>query len=175
MSGVIEAVTFRLATEISDLSQTKWNKLMFFIDGVSFCRRGLCYTDLQYIKLPYGPVPNNYEDKVYRMIQNNIIEKEPYQGFMDSMMYMKAVKKPETEAEMEKTIRGQEALEDVLNKVIAIFRAWTAGKMSNFTHELAAWKNAALFKKIDLALLKNDPFLKKTFNQANLAHLIMGN
>ena len=60
---ISEVITLELASEVKNLSQTKWNKLMFLIDGVGYCDSGETFTGFEYIKLPYGPVPHDYREK----------------------------------------------------------------------------------------------------------------
>ena len=68
-----ELITMKLADSISDLSQTKWNKLMFFIDATGACLNNKTYTGFNYIKLPYGPVPQDYRSIIFDMVENEIV------------------------------------------------------------------------------------------------------
>ena len=65
---IYEAITFELSSKIENLSQTKWNKLIFLIDGVGVCSFDQAFTGFEYIKIPYGPVPKDYREKVTIMI-----------------------------------------------------------------------------------------------------------
>lgn len=169
-----EAITLYLALKISNLSQTKWNKLMFFIDGVGVCQNGFTFSGYNYIKLPFGPVPDNYRDEIRKMIFKGIVKREQYRGVTDSVMYIEATTDYNNKKnDIEQTINKKRDLKKILDQIIGIFSSWSAVKMSDFTHELKAWKKPKLLEKIDLSLLKNDPFLKKRFDEANFATLVM--
>ena len=166
--SIAEKVTIYLANNVEKLSQTKWNKIMFFIDGTSQSYRNERVTDYNYLKFPYGPVPEDYNRKVNDMITKNLIKKDNYKGFSDFMMYIEA----ETDTKGYIQDIPQNTL-SIINKIIDIFGDWSAVKMSDFSHELDAWKNSKLYQEINLNILKEDPFLKREYKEANFGKLVM--
>lgn len=56
--------------------QTKLCKLLFYADNLHFKRYDKSITGLQYVKMPYGPVPNNFERYKSYLIENKILEIE---------------------------------------------------------------------------------------------------
>lgn len=173
-----EAITFQLASHIRFLSQTKWNKLMFLLDAVGFCKTDRTFSGYRYIKLLYGPVPDNYRSKIKAMIDKKIVSPTKYNGYTDSVMQIEVLeeRKDHNKKESAKAISAfpsSDILSATIEKIIDIFREWTAVRLSDFTHELLAWKIPEMQGEIDLSLLKKDPFLQKNFGEANWGDLIL--
>ena len=129
-----EALTFKLASKIENLSQTKWNKLMFLLDGVGVCNTDDTFTGFEYIRLPYGPVPCDYREKIRSMIFKGIVKKERYIGVTDSVMYIDPVDDNTKQEEASHLIKAKTPLEKALEKIVEIFGSWTAVRLSDFTH-----------------------------------------
>lgn len=170
-----ELITVYLSNKINDLSQTKWNKLMFFIDGVyqSIDEKSECVTKFDYIKLPYGPVPHNYRRIINEMHCNQlIVTPGSMVDLMSSDVYIRPGPKC-TIAEADSKLKKVKELNKILERIISIFGEWTAARLSNFSHELAVWKNAELYQEINLDLLKDDSGLENKYGYKNFGKLIM--
>ncbi|EMO82124.1 MULTISPECIES: Panacea domain-containing protein [Leptospira] len=168
-----EAITIFLLEHISDLSQTKWNKLLFFVDGAAQSYLSQQITDLKYIKLPYGPVPFDYSNKIQSMHYNKIIKREAVNGSFDNKIFIKKTANYEDQLLNVKTefIDSNQIL--IIQKVIEVFKTWTANLLSDFSHELDAWKIPKMYSDIDLNTLKNDNYLKKKYNEPNFGNLLI--
>ena len=64
--------------------KTKLNKLMFYADFKSFKESAISITGLQYAKLPFGPVPDNYDHYIATLLMEKKILKE--EVLMDLVM-----------------------------------------------------------------------------------------
>lgn len=171
--NINETITVYLVDKIEDISQTKWNKLLFFIDGAGVCLSDQ-FTAFQYIKLPYGPVPDGYTDILTEMHFQEVIKKSRTDNVFDSKIFIEKSKNhDDLLIEANKEIGENANLEKVLKKIVETFKNWTAVKLSDFSHELDAWKNPTMYSGIDLSVLKEDNFLKREFGEANFGKLLI--
>lgn len=60
--------------------KTKLNKLMFYADFIAFKISGISITGLEYVKLPYGPVPDNYDHYIANLLSDKKIYKKEEQS-----------------------------------------------------------------------------------------------
>ena len=178
----IKKITAYLASsdDVLNLSQTKWNKLLFFIDSVKFCKDKQTFTGMKYLKFPYGPVPENYRSIIYNMVEDELLDADEYLASFDSARFLKTNtennKCKEILESLDKaTNNDQETLmlKNTLDKIIKIFGQWTAVKLSEFSHLLDAWRNPGMYEEIQLGTMKNDTFLKKEFKEGNFANLVL--
>lgn len=166
-----EAITQKYARSIPDLSQTKWNKLMFFTDGASFCLRGITFSNFQYIKMPYGPVPNNYRDIIQEMQTNGTINVSTNLDISDAVRIIK----PPMELNLEMLDNFIEELDSefrIVDRIISVFGRWTAVQLSDFSHLLDAWIRPSIYSNIDLSSLREDSFLKEEFSNGNFGEVL---
>lgn len=168
-----EAITLLLLKTIKDLSQTKWNKLLFFIDGASSCFNDKI-TGLNYIKLPYGPVPQNYSEIIHGMANKEIISiNNNYNNVFDNKIFINKNDKFSYNYEKAENIISNETHKEIIGKSIEVFNKWNAVQLSDFSHELDAWKKPDMYSQIDLELLKNDSFLSENYGEGNFGKLIV--
>lgn len=167
-----DAITVFLVDTVEHLSQTKWNKLLFLIDGMGAVQNCGQFTDFNYIKLQYGPVPENYDVKVDAIRDRGYVNVQRRVDWIgDSFTYLlPKADAPKTKAEAK--IAQNEELQKTLNTVITVFGDWTATRMSNFTHKLDAWKNVRLMKFIELTKLADDSYLRRKYGEGNIAKLL---
>lgn len=171
-----EAITVILTHRVTDLSQTKWNKLLFFFDGAytSYKNEVFAPTGLSYVKLPYGPVPDNYRQVIYGIVLNGYVNQtnDPY--ISDSTLFLSGVNDPGVlDLAIEYMENHNKDVSLILEKIIDIYGKWTAGKLSDFSHELDAWKKSKMYGHIDLSMLRNDSFLRSKYNNPNFGELII--
>ena len=164
-----DAITICLIEDIDDITQTQWNKLLFFTDGAGACKDRQ-FTDFTYIKLPYGPVPNNYSELINSMHYRGIIQIE---NSPDNKISLRKSDDHIPNLENAKNVIGDTRdLKTIVEKIVKIFKDWSAVKLSSLSHELDAWKNPSMYAEIDLKDLKNDTFLKERFGEANFRKLL---
>ncbi|MDI7206205.1 Panacea domain-containing protein [Leptospira santarosai] len=167
-----EAITLFLLEQISDLSQTKWNKLLFFIDGATRSV-GNQVTDLKYIKLPYGPVPFDYSGKIQAMYYKGFISIQSPGGFLDSKLFIIKPDKFEEKLDQAKRTITDQNHQKIIDKVFQVFKNWNANQLSDFSHELDAWKIPNMYSDIDLDTLKSDTYLKQKYKEENFGRLLL--
>ncbi len=63
-----------LANSTSDLYKTKLNKLLFYADFVNYYLHGNSISGSRYVHLPYGPVPDGYEDTLETLNHYGVID-----------------------------------------------------------------------------------------------------
>ena len=63
-----------IAERTSDLYKTKLNKLLFYADFVNFYLHGNSISGSRYVHLPYGPVPDGYEDTLETLNHYGVID-----------------------------------------------------------------------------------------------------
>ena len=110
---------------------TKMNKLLFYIDFVSYRERGTAMTGLAYKAISYGPVPDRW-DKVYSEFYEITQELRPAGEYTGSVLIAtaKADEGLFVEAEL-----------DIMDRICANMGAYSSRKLSDLSHQEEAWKN----------------------------------
>lgn len=168
-----EALTILLSKNTTNLSQTKWNKLMFFIDGAYYTQFQITATNFKYIKMPFGPVPNDYRDIISLMYFEKYISLEANENISDAVRIICPPKKKSFIKEAETLIKSNENLNKYYKKVSTIFGDWTATRLSDFSHMMDAWKQTLMYEEINLEYLKKDKFLKTEYGISNFGKLLL--
>ena len=117
--------------EMGDTFQTKMNKVLFYIDFLSYRERGMAISGLAYNAIEFGPVPQRW-DRVYsafdevverlRLVQNQECVSLEAAGEADMSCF--------TEQEMA-----------IINEVCAKVKNMTSRAISKMSHEEPAWKD----------------------------------
>lgn len=68
------AMVSHLASKTNDLYKTKLNKLLFYADFVNYYLHGASISGSRYVHLPYGPVPDGYEDTLETLNHYGVID-----------------------------------------------------------------------------------------------------
>ena len=68
-------MVLHLVAKLDGVLKTKLNKLAWYCDFLSFKETSISITGTQYIHLPYGPVPDNYEFIIASMIYEGLLDK----------------------------------------------------------------------------------------------------
>jgi uncharacterized phage-associated protein len=63
-----------LASRTSDLYKTKLNKLLFYADFANYYIHGASISGSRYVHLPYGPVPDSYEETLETLNHYGVID-----------------------------------------------------------------------------------------------------
>lgn len=183
---IYEAITIKLVDEMDKvaqgkykiaqgeykITQRKWNKLLFFIDGAGLCLNGKLFTDFRYIKLPLGPVPEDYAHHLKHMHGKEMIERiKEVEVSISKTLIGENNKELLNEANEE--IQKHNKLEEIMKKIINIFMDWDDEKISDFSHEFDAWRKPSMYGTINMKKLKNDTFLKEEYGEGDFGKLIM--
>jgi len=117
------------------MTETKLNKLLFYTDFNHYLKLNKGITGSSYLKLQYGPVPNNSQVKY---------SKNPYIQFYkmdDDRTKIEIVNRPSTWHLNEFEIKMVEA-------IYSHFKDANAKNISDISHQENAWTNASLFEEI---------------------------
>jgi uncharacterized phage-associated protein len=68
------AMVSYLASKTTDLYKTKLNKLLFYADFVNYHVYGTSISGSRYVHLPYGPVPDGYEETLETLNHYGVID-----------------------------------------------------------------------------------------------------
>jgi hypothetical protein len=155
----VEYITLEsLKADVKSFSKTKWNKIMFFTDLAFYtCDNSdysdTVYTGLSYIKMPYGPVVDNYNAIIDTVIRDNNLQIKMYSGFNSGVsQYIEPVDGINNNiiiSDFEKNI-----IYNVINKFINL----TASKLSDFSHKLTIWKAPGMYDILDFAYARYDNY-----------------
>ncbi len=134
------------------VTKTKLNKLMFYIDFLSYKELGHSITGAVYVKLPYGPVPDGFQAALELMEENgsiNITEIYPQEG--DAVTYIIHSSK------LVYSIDLNEKERKIIDSIITNLGTKKASELSRISHEEIAYKETQEKRKIDYGLAE---FLK---------------
>jgi len=110
---------------------TKMNKLLFYIDFLSYRERGMAISGLTYRALDYGPVPERW-DRVYSQFDSIHQEPRTIHDFDGSVLMTESQADPSLFIESELSI---------INTICDKFKNSSSRDLSKLSHEEEAWKN----------------------------------
>jgi hypothetical protein len=140
------------------LSKTKWNKIMFFSDLAFYTCDNLeyankIYTGLDYIKMPYGPVVDNYNNIIAKIAENNNLEIKSYFGIDSNIsQYI------ELRDNISININIPQFEKLVIFNVIKKFIDFTASKLSSYSHLLSIWKAPNMYSYLNFEYAHYDKY-----------------
>jgi len=127
-----------LTQALADAGQfkTKLNKLLFYADFKAFKELGKSLTGMRYARIPFGPVPQNYETVFASLASMGALVVEPWEVSGYSGEVLRASRQPDLSvfAEREK---------EIIFLVKKRFASMTAAEIVAFSHEEKAWKETA--------------------------------
>ncbi len=116
--------------EMGETFQTKMNKVLFYIDFLSYRERGMAISGLAYQALEFGPVPQRW-DRVYSAFDEVEEQLRLVQG--QECLSLKAG------AEADMSAFSEEELA-VIDEVCEKFKDMTSRAISKLSHAERAWK-----------------------------------
>ena len=119
-----------LLNQMGETFQTKMNKVLFYIDFLSYRERGMAISGLAYNAIEFGPVPQRW-DRVYSAFDEVEERLRLVQG--QECLSLKAG----AEADMSGFSEAEIA---VIDDVCRKFRNLTSRDVSKLSHEETAWK-----------------------------------
>ncbi len=129
----VEQVVFEIISHVGSVYETKLNKLLFYVDFLSYKRHGVGVTGLTYQAIQYGPVPNQYAT-----LYNNTSTIEPSTIFFDNgNVGVRYNTKQRALANEEGLLSEQEI--NIITHIANLFKNSTAQEISNISHEEKAW------------------------------------
>lgn len=124
------------------INKTKLLKEMFYVDFLMYNNYMYSLTGLEYVKLPYGPVPDDYEIILKELDKRKIISYEVNYKDNYEECIIKSIQ------DINKDIFTKEELE-VINKVINKFKDYEVIDIVNYSHKEIAYIETEYNNKID--------------------------
>lgn len=123
------------------IQKTKLLKEMFYADFIYYKNTGSSITGLEYAKINFGPVPDDYEKIINECTKNNKIEYNI--NFKNEFEYhnIKSIEKPDKNVFSEEEIKTIEFIKEY-------FKNFTSTDIVNFSHQEQAFKETDFFKPI---------------------------
>ena len=122
-----------LASKTSDLYKTKLNKLLFYADLTGFYLTGRGLSGAQYVNLPYGPVPDKFEEMIDHAVEIGAIESASVPGKEPTVRVVKPG------AEVVDVL--DESDRRVLDWVADNYGSLSTTAITDLSHEEKAYKN----------------------------------
>ena len=117
------------------VGKTKLNKLMYYFDFKCFKELGMSATGLEYAKINYGPVPNNFQS-IYAILIDDEKAIEPKEvNYGDGIVgeIFKSTRKPCLDLFSKEEMK-------ILKEIDRYFESFSARKIVDFSHEEEGYK-----------------------------------
>ena len=121
--------------------KVKLLKEMFYADFLCYKESCKSITGLEYAKLPLGPVPDGFENIIYKCIQDKVIDYKEELSLDSVKCYITSKKK------FDSTIFNDEEIQ-ILEKVKNKFKDFGSAKIAEFSHKEKAFNETKLTHKI---------------------------
>lgn len=133
------------------LGATKLNKLLYYLDFVSYRDRQQSITGDVYVHKQYGPVPSQIDGVLTELKEGKLIDVEriPYKG--GETFNYEAFADPDLS-------KFDEYEKNLLEKVCTEFSLWPTDKIVNQTHLEAPWFYSKPFEVVDYGYSKDIEF-----------------
>lgn len=125
------------------MPKTKLLKEMFYSDFYNYKNTTTSITGLEYVKLPYGPVPDDFDTIINLLYKENLIDYKIKYINDESECHLIKSKK-----EFDKGIFDNEELE-ILEKIKTYFKNYTTREIVEKSHQEKAYLKTKEKKKID--------------------------
>lgn len=131
------AMISHIAAATSDLYKTKLNKLLFYADFINYNSYGHSISGSRYIHLPYGPVPDAYEDTLDTL---------NHYGVIDVMKQNSADLIRVGDNSAKQFLTAEETA--TLDWVLAKYGSMSASQLTEISHREKAYKNTKTGEEI---------------------------
>lgn len=121
--------------------KVKLLKEMFYADFLCYKESCKSITGLEYAKLPLGPVPDGFENIIYKCIQDKVIDYKEELSLDSVKCYITSKKK------FDSTIFNDEEIQ-ILEKVKKKFKDFGSARIAEFSHKEKAFIETKLTHKI---------------------------
>lgn len=145
-----------------NIGETVLYKLLYFSDFNHYELYEEHLTGAKYRKLPFGPVPQKFDNIVLQMINNGQLQrvKTEYHGYPQTR-YLPLVKADLTQ------LKASE--KEVIDKVIQQMSDWSATAISDYSHKDLPWEVTDEGKEIsyELAFYREMPYSIRFYDDTN--------
>jgi uncharacterized phage-associated protein len=125
----VKAVMLTILQECGEVFCTKMNKLLFYIDFLSYRQRGIAMTGLSFRAIDFGPVPDRWE-KLYSEFDEIRQEIRPIGEYEGNILVSNVTPDDTILSDSEKSI---------IRTVCSRFKDYSSNKISAISHEEPAW------------------------------------
>jgi len=144
-----------------NVGETVLYKLLYFSDFNFYETYEEHLSGAQYRKLPFGPVPQNLDNILHKMVEKGQLQqiKTEYHGYPQTR-YL-----PLDKADLTKMTAAEK---DVVDRVIDRFSDWSASAISEYSHKDLPWQatNDGDIIDYELAFYREPPFSVRTYEEA---------
>ena len=136
------------------LGKTKLNKLMYYLDFISYRDRERSITNDKYVHKDYGPVPHSIDDIIMALNKKNQIDIqfEPWNDFLSTKFISRS--DPDVAVFNDYEI-------NLLEKICQEFQLWSTDKIVNQTHLEGPWFYSKPYEIVDYNLSDSIDFFRK--------------
>jgi uncharacterized phage-associated protein len=131
------AMVSYLSTRTSELYKTKLNKLLFYADFANYYLNGNSISGSRYVHLPYGPVPEGYEDTLETLNHYGVVD-------ISRQNSAELVRSGENSTFDFLTVEERQSLDWVL----ATYGRMTASQLTEISHRERAYKDTRTGEEI---------------------------
>lgn len=144
------------------LGATKLNKLLYYLDFISYRDREKSITGDRYIHKQYGPIPENVDFILKELQEEKYIEiKRVSCGKNKDFFRHKLLKNPDISV-----FDGYE--EKLLENICDEFSLWSTNKIVDQTHLEAPWFYSKPFEEVDYSYSKDIDFFSEIAVSGNV-------
>ena len=129
----LKSVILTILSQCGEVFCTKMNKLLFYIDFLSYRKAGKSLTGLTYRALPYGPVPERW-DRIYACFDEIVLEPRII-GDREGLVIV-PVGEPDT------VLLSAEDMK-IISFICTRFKDCSAADISRISHEEEAWQSCS--------------------------------
>ena len=126
----LKAIMLMVLQECGEVFCTKMNKLLFYIDFLSYRQRGYAMSGLSYRAIDFGPVPDRW-DRVYSEFDEIHQEPRPIGEYEGNVLVANAVVKDSVLSDEDKSI---------IHIVCERFKNCSSREISAISHEEPSWQ-----------------------------------
>lgn len=127
----------------TNFGTTKLNKLLWFTDMTAYLSTGRTVTGQEYKKLPFGPVPVDYEETIDAMCARRAVHRRVEDRYGYPQKRLLALVEPNLSVFSADEIA---LADDMVNR----FRTFNGSEISNLSHEFLGWQLADIGETIPL-------------------------
>jgi uncharacterized phage-associated protein/DNA-binding transcriptional regulator YiaG len=125
----VKAVMLTVLQECNEVFCTKMNKLLFYIDFLSYRQRGIAMTGLSFRAIDFGPVPDRWE-KLYSEFDEIRQELRPMGEYEGNVLLSDVAPDDAILNDSEKGI---------IHAVCTRFKGYSSNRISAISHDEPAW------------------------------------
>lgn len=127
----LKAIMLMVLQECGEVFCTKMNKLLFYIDFLSYRQRGYAMSGLSYRAIDFGPVPDRW-DRVYSEFDEIHQEPRPIGEYEGNVLVADTAVDDSVLSDEDKSI---------IHIVCERFKSYSSHEISAISHEEPAWQN----------------------------------